>query len=354
MHKRRYPSLITITLSIFFALIWAVVLTAKDAQGSDAASFYKGKTIRIVVGYAPGGGFDTFARLVARYFGQHVPGKPKVIVVNMPGAGSLSAANRIYNSTSSDGLTLVTFHYSNVPLNFIGDPAANFDPLKYLWIGSPSIGGIPRTVFIRSELNIRTLEDLKNSKRTLALGGTGVNTAAAVAGKFLKELGYPVKNVMGYPGSSGAMAALERKEVDGRITTQSSVETVYKRFLDEDIIRPVLSLGTDPLVKHFPGIATEKDLKLEGEQAELMTFFIRTWRFLRVYAAPPRTPKDRVAVLRKAFQQTMNSPKMKQQAERQGVIIVSTSGEEIEKDVKNIAQTSPKVIQMYKDFIGVK
>ena len=176
---------------------------------------------------------------------------------------------------------MVTFHYSNIPLNFIGDPAAKFDPLKYHWLGSPSIGGLPRTVFIRSELNIRTLEDLKNSKRTLAMGATGANTASAVAGKFLKQLGYPVKNVIGYRGSSGAMAALERKEVDGRITTQSSVETVYKRFLDEDIIRPVLSLGTEPLVKHFPGIATDKDLKLDGNQKKLMKFFIRSWRFLR-------------------------------------------------------------------------
>ena len=353
MHKK-YPLHLAMTLSFIFALIWVVVLTAKDARGSDVASFYRGKTIRIVVGYAPGGGFDTFARLVARNFSQHMPGNPKVIVVNMPGAGSLSAANRIYNMASPKGLTMVTFHYSNIPLNFIGDPAAKFDPLKYHWLGSPSIGGLPRTVFIRSELNIRTLEDLKNSKRTLAMGATGANTASAVAGKFLKQLGYPVKNVIGYRGSSGAMAALERKEVDGRITTQSSVETVYKRFLDEDIIRPVLSLGTDPLVKHFPGIATDKDLKLDGNQKKLMTFFIRTWRFLRVYAVPPGTPMDRVKVLREAFDKTLRSPKLIEHAKRQGVIVVYTPGEEIERDIKNIAQTSPKVIQIYKEFLGVK
>ncbi len=353
MHKK-YPLHLAMTLSFIFALIWVVVLTAKDARGSDVASFYRGKTIRIVVGYAPGGGFDTFARLVARNFSQHMPGNPKVIVVNMPGAGSLSAANRIYNMASPKGLTMVTFHYSNIPLNFIGDPAAKFDPLKYHWLGSPSIGGLPRTVFIRSELNIRTLEDLKNSKRTLAMGATGANTASAVAGKFLKQLGYPVKNVIGYRGSSGAMAALERKEVDGRITTQSSVETVYKRFLDEDIIRPVLSLGTDPLVKHFPGIATEKDLKLDGNEKRLMTFFIRSWRFLRVYAVPPGTPMDRVKALREAFDKTLQSPKLIEHARRQGVIVVYTPGEEIERDIKNIAQTSPKIIQMYKEFLGVK
>jgi len=172
MHKKHLFHL-PVTLSIFFALIWVAVLTAKDAQGSDAASFYKGKTIRIVVGYSPGGGFDTFARLVARNFGQHVPANPNVIVVNMPGAGSLSAANRIYNMASPKGLTLVTFHYSNVPLDFIGDPNVQFDPLKYHWIGSPSIGGLPRTLFIRSDLPIHNLQDLKNSKQTITLGGNG-------------------------------------------------------------------------------------------------------------------------------------------------------------------------------------
>ena len=351
MHKKHLFHL-AVTLSIFFALIWVVVLTAKDAQGSDAASFYKGKTIRIVVGYSPGGGFDTFARLVARNFGQHVPGNPKVIVVNMPGAGSLSAANRIYNMASPKGLTIVTFHYSNVPLDFIGDPNIQFDPLKYHWIGSPSIGGLPRTLFIRSDLPIHNLQDLKNSKQTITLGGTGANTASAVAGKFLQQIGYPVRNVLGYPGSSGAMAALERKEVDGRITTQSSVETIYKRFLDEKIVRPILSIGDDPRIKHFPGIATRKDLKLEGEQIELMDFFIRIWRFLRVYAAPPGTPMDRVKVLREAFDKTLQSPKLKEQAERQGVLVVATRGKEIERDVKNLSQTSPKVIQMYKNFLG--
>ena len=186
------------------------------------------------------------------------------------------------------------------------------------------------------------------------MGATGANTASAVAGKFLKQLGYPVKNVIGYRGSSGAMAALERKEVDGRITTQSSVETVYKRFLDEDIIRPVLSLGTEPLVKHFPGIATDKDLKLDGNQKKLMTFFLRSWRFLRVYAAPPGTPMDRVKALREAFDKTLRSPKLIEHAKRQGVIVVYTPGEEVERDIKNIAQTSPKIIQIYKEFLGVK
>ncbi len=142
---------------IFLALPLAEPVSAQEP-------FYKGKLVRIVVGYSPGGGFDTFSRLLARHLKRHIPGNPNIIVQNMPGAGSMIAANRVYAMQPSDGLTIVNFHYSVAMQSFVGDPAVKFDPSKYHWLGEPSIGALPRVLYVRTDLPIRTLDDLKKRK----------------------------------------------------------------------------------------------------------------------------------------------------------------------------------------------
>jgi len=310
--------------------------------------------VRIIVGYSPGGGFDTFSRLLARHLKRHIPGNPSIIVQNMPGAGSLVAANRVYAMQPSDGLTIVNFHYSVAMQSFVGDPAVKFDPSKYHWLGEPSIGALPRVLYVRTDLPIRTLEDLKKRKEPLALGETGRGTGAAVAGQFLQSIGFPLKNVLGYRGSSGVFAALERKEVDGRITSQVSVETTYRRFLDEGIIRPILSLGSDPRVKPIPGVATLDDLKLDPEQRKLADFLVTTWSHLRIYGVAPGVPPERLAVLRKAFFETMKSPKLIKDAERQGVIVSPSSWKRIDADMKRLSKTSSQTLEQYKKLAGLK
>jgi len=334
----------------------AVIFLALSQMGQASAQepFYKGKMVRIIVGYAPGGGFDTFSRLLARHLKRHIPGNPSIIVQNMPGAGSLVAANRVYAMQPADGLTIVNFHYNVAMQSFVGDPAVKFDPMKYHWLGEPSIGALPRVLFVRTDLGIRTLEDLKKRKEPLALGETGRGTGAAVAGQFLSSIGIPVRNVLGYRGSSGVFAALERKEVDGRITSQASVQTTYRRFLDEGIIRPILSLGNDPRLKQFPGVATLDDLKLDTKQRKLADFLVTTWSHLRIYGVAPGVPPERLAVLRKAFFETMKSPKLIQDAERQGVIVSPSSWKKIDADMKRLAKTSSQTLAQYKKLAGLK
>lgn len=139
-----------------------------------ASSFYEGKTVKIIVGLSPGGGFDTFARILARHLPLHIPGKPKFIVQNMPGAGSLVAANRVYAEQPGDGLTIVNFATGIVMQSLLGDPAAKFDPLKFMYLGDPSLPALPRVLWVRGDLPIRTLAELKNRKEPLAVGATGV------------------------------------------------------------------------------------------------------------------------------------------------------------------------------------
>jgi len=338
---------VSLLAAIFLAL-------SQTGQASAQKPFYKGKMVRIVVGYAPGGGFDTFSRLLARHLKRHIPGNPSIIVQNMPGAGSLVAANRVYAMQPSDGLTIVNFHYNVAMQFFVGDPAVKFDPMKYHWLGEPSIGALPRVLFVRTDLGISTLEDLMKRKEPLALGETARGTGAAVGGQFLNSVGIPVRNVLGYRGSSGVFAALERKEVDGRLTSQANVQSTYKRFLDEGIIRPILSLGKDPRVKPFPGVATLDDLKLDPGQRKLADFLITTWSHLRIYGVPPGVPPERLEVLREAFRKTVQSPGFIKDAERQGVIVSPSSWERIEADMKQLSQTSPEILKRYKKLAGLK
>jgi tripartite-type tricarboxylate transporter receptor subunit TctC len=323
------------------------------AEGANDP-FFKGKMIRLVVGYAPGGGFDTFARLLARHLRRYVPGQPRIIVQNMPGAGSLVAANRIYEMQPGDGLTMVTFHFGMVTQALTRSATIKFDPLKYTWLGDPAIGGLPQVLWIRSELPIRSLEDLKSRREPLAVGQTGVGTGAAVAGEFLRQVGLPIKIVYGYRGSAASMAALERKETDGRIMTQSTMETIYRRFIDEGLVRPILIMGNDPRVKPFPGVATLKDLKLTPEQQQMADFLMITWRLLRLYALPPGTPPERIKVLRQAFVKALKSPKLLSDAKRQGVILSPIFGQDVERIVQELFQTPPQILERYKKLAGSK
>lgn len=339
-------------------IFWVAAFLATVQQAPvSAAPFYQGKVLRIVVSASPGGGFDTFARLLARHIGQYIPGNPRTIVVNMPGGSHLVAANRIYAMRPGDGLTMVNFHYGKVAQAFIGDPLVRFDPMKYQWLGDPTLGSLPQVLWVRTDLGIRTLEDLKNRKEPLALGTTGMGTSPAVMAEFLKSIGYAVKNVTGYRGSANTFAALERNELHGRIISQASMQTVYRRFLERDFVRPLLSIGKEPRLKPLAGVPTLEDLKLSTANRELAEFMINTWALLRTYAVPPGTPEDRVKILRQAFLKALKSPKLIKDAKRQGVIVDPVSGEEVTKTIQKLSKltrSNPKILKRYKKLAGVK
>jgi tripartite-type tricarboxylate transporter receptor subunit TctC len=333
---------------VFVLLPWQ----SATARASEEA-FYRGKTVRIVVGYSPGGGFDTFARLVARYLGRHIPGEPTVIVQNMPGAGSLVAANWVYGQ-QPDGRTIVTFHFGLVTQALVGDPLVKFDPARFVWLGDPSIGGLPQVLWIRNDLPIRSVDDLRKREKPLALGVTGRAEGPAIAGEFLRYLGFPITNISGYKGSNDIMVALERNEVDGRIIGQSTMQMIYARYIQEGLVRPLLSLGKEPRLAPLSGVATLEDLNLNTGQRNLAEFLSRTWVALRPFALPPGVPAARVAALRNAFSQVLKDPQLIKEAERQGTEISPLSGEDLSQIVKELAAAPRDVVETYKTFIGLK
>ena len=343
--RRLYSPVVYCTLTALFLFMF---LLSSASQGS-AAPFYKGKMIRLVVGFPPGGGFDTFARLLARHMPRYLPGEPRMIVQNMPGAGSLVATNRVYNMPGN-GLTIVTFQFSMVVQALVGTPGVKFDPRKYIWLGHPSLGALPEVLWIRSELPIRSLEDLRRRKEPLNIGASSRGTSGSLAGELLRAVGLPVKNIYGYKGSAPTMAALERKEIDARVLPQDTMQGTYRRYIDENIVRPIFALGKEPRLKPIPGIATLEDLTLTEELRKLAEFITSTWTLLRPFAVPPGTPPEQVSLLREAFMKAMKSPQLVKDAKRQGVIIVPTSGEEVEAIVARLYQTPPAILEKYKKF----
>ena len=331
----------------------ALLVLATGTWAADAP-FYKGKTIRIVVGYSPGGGFDTFSRLLGRNLSAHVPGNPSVIVVNMPGAGSVAAANRVYAMQPGNGLTIVAFNAGSLVEAVTGNPNIKYDPRKYIWLGDPAIGSLPEVLWVRSDLPIKTLEDFRNSKKPLHAGSTGIGSGSTAATLFLRHLGYPIKAIFGYRGTANVMAAVERKELDARVMSQQTMQGNYRRYIESGLVRPILSMGEEPRLKPIPGIPTLKDLNLNAEQQRMADFMVGTWKLLRLFALPPGTPPDRVATLRKAFVDTLGSAKVLEQAKRQKLIISPASPESVEKTIADLYAAPPELLAKYKEIVTTK
>jgi tripartite-type tricarboxylate transporter receptor subunit TctC len=175
--------------------------------------------------------------------------------------------------------------------------------------------------------------------------------------EFLKSIGYPIKNVTGYRGSANTFAALERNELHGRIISQGTMETVYRRFLERDFVRPLLSFGDEPRLKPLKGVPTLKDLKLSTADSKLAEFMVKTWALLRTYAVPPGVPPDRVKILREAFLKALKSPKLQGDAKRQGVIVDPVSGQGVTQTIQKLnklTQSNPEILKRYKKLAGVK
>src|SRR5690348_3472387 len=227
------------------ALLGALALAPLAAA---AQSNFGGKTITIIVGYKPGGGYDATARLLARHLPDHIPGKPTVIVQNMPGGNSIIAANHMYNVAKPDGLTIGTFN-RNLPIAQLTKvQGVKYDMLKFAWIGSAA--NETTILAIRNDLPYKTFEDLRKAKEPVVIGSTGPGANTYDFPLLLKDLvGLNFKIVSGYSSSADIMLAVERKEADGRAGSLSSL----RPFIDRGLVHPVIrARSTEPGLEKLP------------------------------------------------------------------------------------------------------
>jgi tripartite-type tricarboxylate transporter receptor subunit TctC len=347
----------------FIAVIGLLLLLTPRAQAADspATNFYQGKTIQVVVGFGAGGSFDLMARVLARYMGKHIPGNPTMVVQNMPGAGSLAATQYVY-TRPPEGLFIGALHGAVINGQVTGTIQGQFDPQKLLWLGQIGSGAVPRLFLVRPEVATDLAGFLAVQKsKTVYIGTAGQGSTYHEFAKYLQVIGLNV-GVIAYKGGREIWTSLERGEVDAVSDTFDTVGTIYKGYVDRKIAVPIFWQGPPPPEALEPGSAFKEiptfetlaaKLKTPEDQLELYRYLINVYSLERLYALPPGTPADRVAMLRHAFDEMIEND---EDARREiGKVIpgdLGRSGEEVEKEVRLLAHTPPNVAALYRKYFA--
>ena len=329
----------------------ALTIMSASVSAQTAEDFYKGKQVTILVGFTTGNGADSYARLISRWLSKYIPGNPTVVVQNMPGSGSLTMTNYLYNVAPKDGLTFGIFN-RNVPLEpLMGNASAKFDPSKFNWLGSTNTE--PSLCVSWNESGILTLDDMK--QRNFTVAATGINANSGLVPTILNRvLGTKIKIVMGYPGGNEMNLAMERREVDGRCGwSRSSLMASKPDWVANKKVSLLVQAGLQksPLMQDVPpamdGVKSEKDrqlLKLAVAWDEM------AWPF----ALPPQVPADRVATMRAAFAAVLKDPELRVQAQKEGLDLALVEPQQIEQILADIYATPPDVVDTMKEIMKAK
>jgi tripartite-type tricarboxylate transporter receptor subunit TctC len=331
-----------------FALIAATTILLASAH---AREFYDGKTIRIVVGYAPGGGYDFYARLLARYMGKYIPGNPAFVVENMPGAGSLASANYMFKLAKSDGLTLGHFSGSLFPLQAMGQKEITFDAARFEHVGG--VAKVEIACGFAKASGIDSVEKWLVQKSAPRMPGTAPGTGGHDTSRLLHAtLGVPMQLVLGYKSTGEMRLAMERGEVHGICNGWETFRSLWKKSIESgDMImvlqalpKPHADLPKVPLAINYARTEESKQLiQLGAHDVSAIA---------RPFVLPPSTPRDRVQIIRSAFTATMGDPGFLADAERANLDIAPLSGAELEKTVRGILKSPPALLSKLKQIIA--
>lgn len=313
------------------------------AQQSEP--LFRGKTVTIIIGYSVGGSDDLWARLVSRHMGRFLPGNPNVVPQNMPGAGSLVAANQIYNTAPKDG-TIIGLVNRGVPFEpLLGNTSAQFDPLKFTYLGSPDRDVI--VGYIRSDAPLKNVSELRTEELIVAATGTGADSFTYP--NVLKNLfNLKLRIVSGYPGSRDMNLAVERNEVHA---TFISYDTAAREpnFLNGS--RKIFLQGTmtpDPRMKDVPTLG---DLAQGETEKQAIELFLARANMGRPFVAPPGMTPERAGALRDAFKATMADPVVNEEARKQGLNVNFVSPEELTELVARSYKADPKIIALVRQSL---
>lgn len=333
------------------ALSAALVVLAWIGSGPvDAQSFFEGKTVRFIVGAAPGGGFDTYARLVARHMGKHIPGNPSIIVENMTGAGSLISANQLYKVAKPDGLTAGHFLGSLLLGQVLGQKGIEFDARKFEFIGAAVKEDIVCS-FTKAS-GITSVEKWMAAKTPVKMGGVAPGVPPDNAARMLKAtLGLPIQLVSGYTGTAPIRLAAESGEVAGACWSWESMRATWRKALETGDVVPVLQLTA----KRFPDLPKAPlaiDLAKTDEARRLIQVSLHnSSAFARPFTLPPGTPKERVQTLRKAFRDTLKDAAFLAETEKARLMVDPVTGEELQELVADLFALDPALVAKLKSIL---
>ncbi len=324
------------------ALVTTLLMSLVFGDAS-AAEFYRGKQVTIVVGFTPGGTYDATARLFSRHLGKYLPGKPTVIVRNMPGAGSLVATRSLYESAPKDGTTLGVVGGGIVLEPLLGNPQANYDPRQLNWIGGRTRDNFLCLVW--HTVPVLRLEDV--TKRETVVGATGPGSRTLTYPKILNELlGTKFKIVSGYPGGNEITLALERGEVEGYCGwALGSIKTRAPDWIRDGKIRPLAQFSLSKTAD-LPNVPLAADLAGSERGRRAIEFFAADSVLAWPLVAPPGIPPERLGELRAAFHAMMQDPQLLAEATSPGLDIDPVSGAEIAELVQRLYGTPPDVLDL--------
>ena len=330
----------------FLVLVSLVAGAPRQVSGQE---FYKDKTIRIIVGFAAGGGFDIYARIIARHMGKHIPGNPAIIVENMGGAGSLLAANHLYRA-KPDGLTIGNFIGTLILQQIYGSKGIEFDARRFDWLGVPVQDSTACALTKAS--GITSLEQWFAAKEPVKIGGEAPGANDSDTPRILKvALRLPIQLIEGYKGTSQIRLAAEAGEIAGGCWTWESIKVTWRKGLESGNVNVVLQLNPKrhPELSNVPN-AIEYAKTDEGRML-LEAAVHNPGAVLRVYALPPGIPKDRVALLRKAFTAVTKDPALLAETNKAGLAINPLSGADVEKTVASFFKLQPAQISRLKEVL---
>ena len=333
--------------TFFLALAFGLVMGSISTAG--AQEFFKGKTIRFIVGYSAGGSFDLYTRTIARHFSKHVPGDPTTIVENMTGAGGIIAANHLYNRAAPDGLTIGAWAAPLVLQNVMGNEATKFDGRKFGYLGVPS--PYDTVCMFNEKSGIANMNDWINSKRPMKISAIGPGTSTSDIPKLLKAaLNLPADVLDGYKGGAGARLAVESGEVDGYCGSWQTVETVWRSAYQSGKIRAVLQAGLEshprykdvPLAVNYAKTDLTRQLVTVADSAHGAQF---------PYTVPPGMGKDRLELLQKAFVDTLKDAEFLAEAKKAKLDIEVINGPMIAKKLGSLYELQPPVVAKLKEVL---
>jgi tripartite-type tricarboxylate transporter receptor subunit TctC len=318
-----------------------VALSLAPAAAQSVEAFYSGKTINLAIGFTPGGGYDLYGRLVARHLGRHIPGKPNIVAQNMPGAGSMRAAQHLFSIAPKDGTALATFG-RQMGITPLLNPAAQYDGTKFTWLGSVTNEVSTCVTWNRSA--VKDWAGLLNNPVTFAGDGPGADPDV-FANLYNNVFNTKIKIIAGYRGTNPMILAMERGEVDGFCGLSWS--TVKARHMDWFKNKTINVLVQAALKKEpdIPEVPLALDLATTEEQRQLLKVFLYGQEMARPFAAPPDIPADRKAALVTAFETMLKDPEFLAEIKKLNLDLNPTSAADINKMLKELYATPKSVLE---------
>jgi tripartite-type tricarboxylate transporter receptor subunit TctC len=337
-------------MQLIVVLLFCVGLIAMPARAFGQDTFYHGKVLRIIVGFVPGGGYDTYTRLLARHLGKHIPGNPSVIVENMAGANSLICANNIYRVAKPDGLTMANFIGGLFLMQLLGKPGIEFDARKFEYVGAPAQDDF--VVRVSKATGITSLDQWLASKTVVKFGGANFGAGTDDIPVLLRAIiGLPIQMVTGYKGTSEMRMAFGSGEIGGISNSWQSTRSTWRREVETGELQLIFQAGfkSHPELTKYPVVG---DYIKSDDGRKLLQALVQVHSAsVRPYVLPPNTPKDRVQLLRSAFAETLKDNDLVAEARKANIEINPVSGEELAKSVQGVLQLESGLVARLKEIL---